>query len=334
MVDRVSSFGQQSILLNATFENQRRVFEAQEQIATGRKTDEFSGLAGQATTLLGAQSTFNRTETYQNTINTINGQLQANDVQTGGIINSLDDVQDTLRLAIANNQGAGIEQLVDVSYQFIVNALNTNFNGGFLYSGANTGTKPIDEVTINGTTFDVTSIEGLQAAVDEGNIIGLTPAQVIDQIFLNSDQAFQARIADGVDISFGLLADDVGQQAIEALQSVFGYIVDPATLPADQLEGQLSATANTFLTSALTDFDTAIEAARAQQTANGLVSQRVDVVGQQHADSLLFLETFISDIQDVDIAEAVTRLNNNQVALEASFQAIRSLTSLSLLDFL
>ncbi|MEX0300304.1 MAG: flagellin [Kordiimonas sp.] len=48
----------------------------------------------------------------------------------------------------------------------------------------------------------------------------------------------------------------------------------------------------------------------------------------------MFLETFIADLEDVDIAEAVTRLNNDQVALEASYRSIGSLSQLSLLRFL
>ncbi len=336
MVSRVASFGQQALLLSATLENQVRVATAQEQIATGRQTDEFRGLAGQTTTLLGAQSTLTRVETFQRTIDTINGTITANDVQVGGIISAFEDIQDTLRLAIANDQGAGIEQLLETNYQFIVNALNTNFNGGFLFAGANTGTQPLSSVTIGGTSFDITTLDGLQNAITAGaaEVPPLTAADVIAQAFQNSDIPFQARVADGVDIEFGLLANEIGEAGLNAIQSVIGYIQDPATLPVDQLEGPLSDTAQAFLTGILADFDAAIDAARTQQTANGLTAQRLEVIDSQHADSAVFLETFIADIQDVDIAEAITRLNNDQVALQASFQAIRSLSDLSLLDFL
>jgi len=333
MVSRVASFGQQSLLLSATLENQARVAQSQQQIATGRETDEYRGLAGQATTLLGAQASFTRVETYQRTIQSINGTIEANDVQTGGIISALEDVQDTLRLAIANDQGAGIRQLLETNYQFIVNALNTNFNGGFLFAGANTGTQPLSTVNIGGTDYDVTNLAGLQAAVAAGAALGvpLTPAEVIEQSFQNSDTPFRANVADGVTIGFGLLADDVGEAGLNAIQSVIGFI-DAAN--GFDLDGVLDDAETAFLTGVLADLDAAVTEARGQQTANGLVSNRLDVISAQHEDSAVFLETFIADIQDVNIAEAVTRLNNDQVALEASFQAIRSLSSLSLLDFL
>lgn len=56
MVGRVSSFGQQQLLVQGLQKNQKDVFTAQQQITTGKKTDEFRGLAGQVGTLLGARS--------------------------------------------------------------------------------------------------------------------------------------------------------------------------------------------------------------------------------------------------------------------------------------
>ena len=42
----------------------------------------------------------------------------------------------------------------------------------------------------------------------------------------------------------------------------------------------------------------------------------------------------ISDIEDVDMASAVTRLNGDQTALQASYKVMAQLSQLSLLNFL
>ena len=54
----------------------------------------------------------------------------------------------------------------------------------------------------------------------------------------------------------------------------------------------------------------------------------------RHSDDITFLSIFISDIEEVDTAEAIARLNQDQVALEASLAVTAQLTRLTLLDFL
>jgi len=100
------------------------------------------------------------------------------------------------------------------------------------------------------------------------------------------------------------------------------------------LQGELTDTQRTFLQGQLSSLETSIDNLRQIHVTNGLAFERMEVVDEQHTDTSVFLQTFIADIEDVDIAEAVTRLNNDQVALEASYQAIGSLTRLSLLDFI
>ena len=43
---------------------------------------------------------------------------------------------------------------------------------------------------------------------------------------------------------------------------------------------------------------------------------------------------FVSNIEDVDMAQALAQLNQNQVALQAAFQVTSTLNRLSLLDYL
>ena len=321
---RVSSFGQQQLLIEAIQQNQSRVFDAQRQIATGRETDEYRGLAGETATVLGSSSFLSRIESYQGTIDTISGRLDANDVQVSTIIEALENVQDNIRIGLANGQVEGLPEQIQSSFQLIVNAVNTNIDGTFLFSGSRTGTAPI----IDG----INTIEDLQAQVDP-NSDG-TLENPIDTVFQNTSVAFQARIADGVDLEFGILADDVVGNAFAQLQEIWAYHegIDPAS--TGPLRGQIDDTQFAFLQNQVTALETVITEIRQIEVANGLAFERLDVVDQQHKDTAVFLETFIAEMQDVDIAEAVTRLNNDNVALEASFRSISSLNNLSLLNFL
>ncbi|MBL4836059.1 MAG: hypothetical protein JKY34_00660 [Kordiimonadaceae bacterium] len=304
---RVSSFGQQQVLIRSIMDNQQDVFTAQRQIATGKRVEDYKELAGQSGTLLGSRSFQARVETYQNSIKTIDGKLQANDVQVGGVIDAMDKLKDMIQITLANAQAEGFGDFLEQTFQFTAGALNTNFDGTYLFSGAETGTKPVN--------------------VD--NLADLSALASTNDAFDNSSVAFQAKIADGVDLKFGVLASDVGLDIFSEMVAIYDY-----TVGSGAIDGELTDAERAFLETRLATLDTAIDKVRQVQVTNGLNSERLEVVDNQHKDTKVFLETFIADIEDVDIAEAITRLNNDQIALEASYRAIGSLSQLSLLNFL
>ena len=305
---RVSSFGQQSQMVRTLMENQQRVFEGQRQIATGKKTDEFAGLAGVTSTALSSRSFLARIETFQSSIKTVRGKLDANDVQIQGMLTSMEALRDNIQVALSNNQAEGFSEMLDQTFRFMVNGLNTNFDGGYLFSGAKTGTRP----------------------VNVNDLAGLSALPAVADAFDNSDVAFRAKVADNVDLEFGMLADDLATGSFTILKDLYDYDQGPD----GPLNGELTQTQWNFLQSQLATITSAIDDLRQKQVNNGLVNQRLDIVDEQHADTAVFVEVFIADLEDVDIAEAVTRLNNNQVALEASYRAVSALADLSLLDFL
>ncbi len=304
---RVSSFGQQQLLIRSIMNNQQKLFDGQRQIATGKKTDEYRGLAGETGTVLGARSFKSRVDTYQQTIATIRGKLDANDVQLEGILGAMDKMKETIQTTLANGQAEGFSEMLGQTFKFVVNSLNTNFDGTYLFSGAKTGSQPV-------SVADLPALAGLGS---------------VAEAFDNGNVAFEARIADGVDLEFGLLADDVAGGIFQEMLDLYDFDVN-----TEEFQGELSQAQFTFLQGQLASLDTAIDNLRQIHVSNGLAYERLEVVDDQHADTAVFLETFISDLEDVDIAEAVTRLNNDQVALEASYRAIGSLSQLSLLNFL
>lgn len=306
MVGRVSSFGQQQLLVRSILNNQASLFDSQRQVSTGKKADDFQGLAGETGTVLGAKSFKSRIETYQQTIASIRGKLDANDVQISGVLDAVDGLKDNMQTMLATGQARGFSELLDQTFKFTVNALNTNFDGTYLFSGAETGTRPVNVATL-----------------DE-----LAALPTTSDAFDNASIAFEARVADGVNLEFGLLASDLATEVFDELLALHNQ---------DQLtpfDGDIDPAQFDFLKNQLQTLTTAVDNLRTNQVKNGLAFERLEVVQQQHTDSVVFLETFISDLEDVNIAEAVTRLNNDQVALEASYQTISSLNQLTLLRFL
>ena len=114
----------------------------------------------------------------------------------------------------------------------------------------------------------------------------------------------------------------------------FKRIADFDAGASGPLDGKLSAAQRSFLETEVGNIASAVQQIQNAQVKNGLAAKRLEVADSQHESTQIFLEGLISDIEDVDMAEAITRLNQDQVALQASFEALRTLGQLSLLNFL
>ena len=198
--------------------------------------------------------------------------------------------------------------MLDQTYSFISNALNTSIGGSYIFAGTKTGVKPVQET-------DLTNMIALPAVAD---------------VFANSNDTFVGRIADGVDMEFGVLASDAGQELFTILKDIENY----HNGGGGPLQGNLTPVQVDFLKTKLAELGTAIAGVQELQVTNGLGFKRLDIIESQHADTSIFLQKFIADVEDVNMAEAISNLNKDQVALEASYRSISQLGNLSLLHFL
>lgn len=305
---RVSSFGQTELLIQAMLRNQDRIFTDQLQITTGKRSQDFAGLGSDTITLLGARDFRERTSTFVETINTVESRLAANDLQLNGILNTAADFRQSILTTIAAEEAAAFDALLEESFSFIINSLNTRIGGQFMFSGSKT---------------DV-------PAVNASNIADLVAAGAATDLFDNDDTKLRARISDSVEVEFGITASEVATTLFES----FKRIADFNAGGGGPIDGPLTAAQNAFLVGELQLLDQAILDARQYQVVNGLAQQRIETIASQHQDTAVFLDIFISDVEDVDIAEAVSRLNLDQVSLEASFRTFSTISSLNILRFI
>jgi len=305
---RVSSFGNQQVMLTSLLNNQSRVFKDQMQITTGKKEETYKGFASEVSTLLGAKTVFGQTKGFIQAANHVDRFLRTNDIQLEAMVNNAQNVRDTMLDVIAQEQAFGLDELLEESFSSMVSALNTSIGGVQVFSGGRTDVEPVTGKTIS----------DLVAAASSADL------------FQNDQRRPSAKIGQNTFMEYGLLADEVGEEVFQ----VFKNIADFSAGPSGPLSGQLDATQISFLKSELANMDTALDNLRVLVARNGTRQNSVDSFISEHKNQEAFLEVFISDIEDVNVAEAISRLNNDRVALEASFKITSQLTGLSLLDFI
>ncbi|GER08305.1 flagellin [Iodidimonas muriae] len=305
---RISSFGQSSLLLQNTMRNQERLFTVQQQISTGKKANDFQSLGPDIQQALSARQARSGVESFRSTVQNVQRSVDVYDAQLTSIVDAARELKSTLVSTVGQGNAQGFTPFIEQTFGLVSSALNTKLNGSYIFGGAKTDQSPL---TVT-------------------NLSDLVPLVSPQDAFANDGAKKQALVAEGVTLEFGQVADDV---ALELMAS-FKRIAEFNAGPDGPLDGQLTAAQEDFLIREMAQIDQAVDQAQSAQTRNGLVAGRLATVDEQHADAEVFFEQFVSDVEDVNLAEAITRLNQDQVALEASFQAIGTLSRLSLLNFL
>lgn len=84
----------------------------------------------------------------------------------------------------------------------------------------------------------------------------------------------------------------------------------------------------------LTDLDSALESFLQARTGVGARLRAMDEQQSQHEKSILDMKTTLSDIEDVDFTEAISRFNLQNTALQAAQQSFAKVQNLTLFNYL
>jgi len=124
------------------------------------------------------------------------------------------------------------------------------------------------------------------------------------------------------------LSSAPNQSIFTTVQSIIDALSGSSATPAG------GAAVNNALASGLTNLDQAIGNVLEVQSDVGVRLNRIDSQQQINEDFNVQLQTTLSDVQDVDFAEAISRLNLQLVALQAAQQTYVSVQRQSLFDYL
>ena len=214
-----------------------------------------------------------------------------------------------------------------------------NGNGTFVTgaSAGNTGSGLIDA----GNVLNPTAVTGHNYTITFSVAAGVTTYSVVDQATTLS--AASGTYSSGSAISFdgvsiGITGNPANNDSFTVApstsQSMFKTLSDLIT----SLETPVTSTGGTTLLSnrvgqALTNIDQALEKVLSVRASVGSRQMEIDALSGASEDlSIQYAET-LSRLQDVDYAEAITRLTREQSYLEAAQKSFLKVSGLSLFNY-
>lgn len=308
-IERVATSMQTQYMLTQLATAGANLNTSQQQVATGKVATNYAGYGDKTAALEAARSAATRAEAYKASTQKALDQANLQDTQLSTLSDLSNQLRQAVTTAVASNDGTQLMSQVQGIFEQAVQVLNAkDANGNYLFGGDNNGTPPVT----------VSTLAGLSA-------LGSGAAA-----FVNGSIASSVNVADGQNAKVGVLASDAGAQLMQVIKDVSDFNLGASGPFGAGLTGGQSS----FLSGAIQSATTAAQSVNAVMASNGETYNRLkDAVSHQDTLSTLY-QGFTTDIEDVDMAQAVTNLNQNQTALQAALKVTSQLNQISLLNYL
>ncbi len=308
MIDRVGSWSLHQSILSEFTRAQVRTAVTQQQIATGKVGDQYAAAKEKAGILATAKMKAADVEAYKATTNEALNRLNLQDIQLVQLSDLSARLRQAMGEALASGHAPAFMDEVSNLYEEAVTILNTKVNGQYIYGGSRS-----DQPPINATT-----LADLQAAA------------AVTDVFDNTDLKQSLRVDEAEMIETGLTASDIARDLFQMFKDIADFDVGvDGPFAFDMTQAQI-----TFLSTTHAGVPAVQDGINAIAAINGSRHEQATSVMERHESMTNYFTKFIGDIEDVDVAAAVTRLNQDQVAAEATARMITQLNQLTLLNFL
>jgi len=307
-IERVATNAQSQYLLSQIMKANAALDTTQAQVASGKVSSDYLGIGDKTASLEAARSAAARADAYASNTQLAVTQTDLQDTHLTTLSSLAEQLKEAITTAVGNSNGTNLMTTAQDVFEQASSILNsTDANGNYIYGGGQGNSKP----------FTATSLSDLATGP-------------IASFFQNGTQKKSVLVGDGQSVQIGVLASDIGTELMTALNTLNLSDAPSGSLDEQLTTAQASNLSNAVLpqaTTAYTDLNTAT-------AANGETYSRLkDDITNQQSQSTLY-KGFVSDIEDVDMTQAITKLSENQTALQAALEVTAKLGQLSLLNYL
>lgn len=299
---RVASIPMQRTLFDAIQRSQQKLSAAQLQLATGKRAGDYADLGTESVRTLSAHSLLARQKAQGTVANRLGTTLSIQDANVSSVDSAAESMRVEVLRAIGTGDSAGLQEAIESAFQQVRAALNADEGGVPLFAGSQTDKLP----------FKPTSLADL----------AITPAA---DVFTNDGVRGSARVAEGMDVEYGILASDVGTKLMEGFRTLaqMGPIGD-----------QVTAAQKAALSTAVQEIQDGLAQVRSVNAENGRKQTQIETLGARAEDRSILLKDLIARSEDADLGEVASELTSRRTVLEASYSVFSQLSGLSLVNFL
>jgi flagellar hook-associated protein 3 FlgL len=299
---RVATIPLQRTMSSAIQRSQEKLAITQQRLSTGKKAADFADLGTETVRNLSAHSLLARQDAQSTVAKRVGTTLSIYQGHLEGIEKAVGDLKTDILNAIGTGDAAGLQEAIETAFSQYRTSLNANEGGAPMFSGSQTDTTPFTPDTL----ADVAATNVADAFKDDG-------------------VRSSARVADGVDVTYGITASAVGKD----LYAAFKTLAQAGTIGAKPTAAQLDA-----LKQSIGQLGTGIDSLRTVNADNGRKQNQVETLTTRGEQRGLLLEGVIETNEDADLGQVALDLAQQKTMLQASYSVFSQLSDLSLVNYI
>ncbi len=195
---RIAPFAQQQLILQQVLNVQARTYDAQVQIATDKKSQDYAGIAKDSARLISLETTRNRTEQFLSNIQVQDQRIQLIDLGLETLDTAARDMRNILDSALTSPAAfeGDLATLAANTRQLVLDVLNSRDGNRYLFGGTRSDTRPVSLdppgyrpvglIENDGVTVDSTFYEAYYEDV-LGNTLPFAAGSFYEQIYFDKN---------------------------------------------------------------------------------------------------------------------------------------------------
>ena len=288
--------------VNAMLESQTKLANTQQQLATGKRLITPSDDPGAATRILELDQFIDANNQYQRNADFADMRLGLEETVLSGVGDILQRVRELAVRGLNGTMSAGDREAIEAEVRQHMDGLvqlsnSQDANGEYLFGGYQTDTPPFSHDGAGNFAYAGDQGQRMIQIASSRKVAAGDPG---DQVFLKVDDG-----AGGVNSLFNV---------------VYDFAVDLA--------------ANNPSGSTLTRLDSAIDEVLTVRSSIGSRQNAIESQRGMNDSFTLLMEQNRSELKDLDYADAISRFEQQMLALQASQQTFTKIEGLSLFNYL
>lgn len=145
-MERIATFMQSQAMLSELTRTQRGLLDAQQQVSTGKRINEFSDAPGDLGALMAARAADAKAADFEASAKALKSRLDLQDTHMEELASVVGDLKQSVLDSVANGDGAALRSEMEGAVSRMVSILNTQIDGKYIYGGTRQDVPP---VTVN-----------------------------------------------------------------------------------------------------------------------------------------------------------------------------------------
>jgi flagellar hook-associated protein 3 FlgL len=305
--------------------SQTNLAKSQAQLAQGKQIINPSDAPDQASTVQRLKSILSRQDSYQAALNSVQNRLQGEDSTLQSVSDLLIRAKEVAvqanndTLSPENRKALGVE-LQGLRDQMLSLANSKDASGNYLFAGSRSTLPPFVS-TAGGSPQYVGDQTRMSVMVGENRSMQINRSGT--DVFTPVNRGIDNGTTEGV--SFFAALDDL-IKAVSTPEQPMPPVGAPGSTPP--------MTQHAKMQRGLGELDDMLQGLTAAQASIGSGLKGIEQQQSVIEDTVLNIKTTLSSVEDLDYTEAITKMNQQMMALEAAQSSFAKISQLSLFNFI